>query len=119
MTKRIFLCIWMTTLLFQLVFVGCHQAPDAQAASAGDKVFVQYTTYRTEIGWGYDILVNKKLFIHQAFIPAVQGHHGFDSEQHAGLVAKAILQKMKDGHKPFISVAELKQMGCVPASGFQ
>jgi len=102
-----------------LVLMGCHASPDEQQAAPDGKVFVQYTTYKTEIGWGYDILVNKKLFIHQAFIPAVQGHHGFDSEQHAELVAKAILQKMKDGHKPFISVTELKQLGCVPASGFQ
>ena len=119
MTKRNFFAPAVAVLCCAWVLMGCHASPDVQQAPPDNKVYVQYTTYKTEMGWGYDILVNKKLFIHQAFIPAVQGHYGFDSEQHAELVAKAILQKMKDGHKPFISVTELKQLGCVPASDFQ
>lgn len=121
MTKH---CSYSILFILASIFsvISCHEgAPEnATTTPSGDqKVFVQYTTYKTEIGWGYDILVNKKIYIHQDYIPAVQGKQGFESETQAATVAEAILDKLKNGKKPFITLAELKIMGCLPKPGFQ
>ena len=32
---------------------------------------MDYKTFHTTAGWGYDILINKKIFIHQEYIPVI------------------------------------------------
>ena len=39
-------------------------------------------------GWGYDILVNDTLFIHQANIPVISGKQGF-AKNHIGVFSLA------------------------------
>src|SRR5690606_40657579 len=50
----------------------------------------EYTiqTYRVENYWGYDILRNNQLFVHQPNIPAISGAKGFNSEEQAISVAQ-------------------------------
>ncbi|HLG40223.1 MAG TPA: DUF4907 domain-containing protein, partial [Chitinophagaceae bacterium] len=46
-------------------------------------------------GWGYDILLNDTLFIHQAFIPVIETNKGFLQKQQAEKAAAKILQKLQ------------------------
>lgn len=72
-----------------------------------------YTTiYTDEIGWGYDILENSSVRIHQPHIPAVQGNQGFKSANDAAKVAEKIIEKLDKGiMPPTLSIAEMEELG--------
>lgn len=60
--------------------------------------------------WGYNITINKKIFIHQTTIPGVDGNNGFATKQDAAKIAKLVLQKMHKGiMPPAISTKELEE----------
>ena len=61
--------------------------------------------------YGFNILVNKKILIHQPFIPALQGNRGFATKTDAVKTAKLMLIKLKKfGMPPTISTAELDSL---------
>ncbi|MFC0774646.1 DUF4907 domain-containing protein [Terrimonas alba] len=59
-------------------------------------------------GWGYDILVNDELFIHQELIPAIQGQTGFQTKMQAEQAARLIINKMERGQLPTVTTFELE-----------
>lgn len=61
--------------------------------------------------WGYDILVNDKLTIHQPSIPSLPGNEGFKTKEGAEKVAKLVIKKMKKGEMPpSIDAEEMKKL---------
>ena len=61
--------------------------------------------------WGYDILIDKKLTIHQPSIPGVQGEMGFKTKKDAENVAKLVVGKIKKGEMPpSITIEEMKKL---------
>ena len=69
---------------------------------------IYYKTFKTEHGWGYDIFVNGKLYIHQASIPAVSGNKSFAKEEYAAKTAEMVIDKIKKHIlPPAISIKEL------------
>ena len=75
-----------------------------------DKLPVKVLPFRTTIGWGYEIDVDGKPFIHQDYIPAIQGKKSFKSPEDALKVGQLLLEKMKNKKRPVITVDELKGM---------
>jgi Domain of unknown function (DUF4907) len=71
--------------------------------------------FKTTQGWGYDILVGKKIVIHQSFIPGVPGFQGFTTQQQAQAVAQIVIEKIKSHKQPFISHEQLQQLGIIYA----
>lgn len=65
-------------------------------------------TYKSEGGWGYDILKNGKLLIHQPHIPAVQGVKAFATEKEAKKVAAVMVKKIKKNIMP--PTVEIKEL---------
>ena len=64
--------------------------------------------------WGYDILSDKKVIIHQPCIPAVPGNDGFKTKEAAENVAKMVIEKMKKGEMPpSIDEKELKKLKAI------
>ena len=64
--------------------------------------------------WGYDILNEEKVMIHQTSIPGKSGIEGFKTKEQATLVAKAIIEKINKGIKPpSISIVEMKLLGAL------
>lgn len=61
-------------------------------------------------GWGYDILVNDKLFIHQESVPAAHGKTGFTEKKQAEQTARLIINKMERGELPTVTTFELEQI---------
>jgi hypothetical protein len=61
-------------------------------------------------GWGYDILVNDNLFIHQESIPASDGKKGFPRKELAIKTAALIINKMENGQLPVITTFELEEI---------
>jgi len=61
--------------------------------------------------WGYDILANGKLLIHQPGIPAVPGNRGFRNQAAAERVAQLVIRKIRKGEMPpTVTVPEMKQV---------
>ena len=50
--------------------------------------------------FGYDILVDGKLMIHQPNKPGMAGIRAFDTKQGAEKVAQLVIKKMKNGEMP-------------------
>jgi hypothetical protein len=42
--------------------------------------------------WGYDILMDGKLFIHQPFAPGVSGNQGFSTKEKASSAAELVIK---------------------------
>ena len=64
-------------------------------------------------GWGYEILVNDKLFIRQESIPVIRGDRGFLKKEQAEKTAELIINKMKGGQPPTVTIFELRQTGAL------
>jgi hypothetical protein len=63
-------------------------------------------------GWGYDILVDGKIYIHQPNIPAIMGNNGFSSEENAQEAGEFIIQKLKNNIiPPSVTPEELDSLG--------
>jgi hypothetical protein len=77
------------------------------------KVAYNYAIIHSDsIGFGYDIYVNHKLYIHQPHIPALSGERGFKSPEEATKVAELTITKLeKNILPPTVTTEELKQLG--------
>jgi len=64
-------------------------------------------TFQTDLGWGYDILTNDSVFIHQEFIPAIEGRKGFATETDAKLIGGLAVSKMRNRKLPMITLSEI------------
>ncbi len=61
-------------------------------------------------GWGYEILADDKIFIHQDCIPAIKSQKPFVSKDEAMLVGNAVISKLQRGKLAGITVDELNQL---------
>lgn len=61
--------------------------------------------------WGYDILRDNKIFIHQPNKPGLPGQEGFSAKKDAVKVARLVISKIKLGEMPpTVSPEELKAL---------
>lgn len=51
-------------------------------------------------GWGYNIMVDGKIYIHQPTVPAIMGNNGFSSEQKAAKAAEFVIYKIRNNVIP-------------------
>jgi len=72
---------------------------------------LHYTCFKTEHGWGYDILVNERTVIHQPFMPDKSGFNGFTTEQEAGAEAQNVIETIKSGQHPLFKQKQLQRPG--------
>ncbi len=63
-------------------------------------------------GWGYDVMIDGKLYIHQPNIPAIMGNNGFSSEEKARIAGEFIVEKIrKNILPPSVTPEELDSIG--------
>ena len=61
--------------------------------------------------FGYDVLMDGKLMIHQTSIPAMPGNDGFRSKDDAAKVAELVMHKIRHGEMPpTVTTEELKSL---------
>ena len=96
------------------------QPEQRQKASfpSGDAFKNSTITYKLIPGindtWGYDILVDNKMKIHQPSIPGLPGNDGFKTKDGAEKVAKLVIDKMKKGEMPpGVTVEEMKKLDAI------
>jgi hypothetical protein len=96
-------------ILFWVIFINCQL--QGQNHTAG-KDSITYLSFKTNNGWGYDIYINDKKYIHQDYIPAVNGKKSFktkeDAEKTAVLVKNKIMKKIIP---PSVTINELESLG--------
>lgn len=81
------------------------------------KTRITWTVHQGLHGWGYDILVNDNVFIHQETIPGTTGQTGFPKREQAEQAAALLLDKLRRGESPVITPKEEEQI--CPLSAIQ
>jgi len=71
---------------------------------------INYKTFHSGPGWGYDIIMNGKLVIHQEWIPAIAEKKEFLNETQAKQTANLVILKLKNNKTPTLSKAEVDQI---------
>lgn len=71
------------------------------------KVELEVKTYKTDIGWGYDITANDTSMIHQDIIPGIAGRKGFATKEDAEKIGNLVIEKIKNKKLPSITLREL------------
>jgi hypothetical protein len=106
-------------LFFLIVFVACN-SNTTNSAIADQKKTIQNTPadinveskiFQDSTGWGYDIYLNSKLYIHQPFIPAISGNKPFSTKQDAEKVSQLTISKLQKGiNPPTIDLSDLDSL---------
>lgn len=91
-------------------FPSSHKLP--QEDTVDSKVKVTYKIINAvDNTFGYNILIDDKMFIHQPVIPATNGNRGFKRKKDAQKVAELVIHKIMLGEMPpNLSFEEIKQL---------
>ncbi len=107
----------MKTSKYQIVFVISIALAVATGIytltrnTGNDLLKVEVVSFKTTEGWGYEIKVDNKTFIHQETIPAIAGDRKFLLEQDAIKTGNAVMKKLLDGKHPSLSYEEVMALG--------
>jgi Domain of unknown function (DUF4907) len=109
-TKHKLVVIGVSVIIAACIFFFRQQKENDHP---GNKPVYSYTTFYEQSGWGYDILIDNKLFIHQDFIPGLTGKKGFNKKEYAEKTAQLVIQKMQQDKLPTLIKSELEKIGPV------
>jgi len=101
--------IVLVLLLATVAFFSCKRQPSHEG-----EVYVELKATQNAAGWGYEIYVDKKLYIKQDYIPAVGGGRAFATKEDALKIGTVVKNKLEHGQVPAMTVAELKQLKVIP-----
>jgi Domain of unknown function (DUF4907) len=111
---------WLLTLLILLVGGALIYGVYRRKANWNkDHVLLELKAVQNSRGWGYVILENGHVFIHQDIIPAISGTHAFPSREDALAVGQKVVDRLATGQMPMVTAAEVKGMGIIPDSLLQ
>jgi hypothetical protein len=65
-----------------------------------NKKRIEIKAFEIDKGWGFDILINGKVYIHQINIPAISGSKTFKTKINALKIAEIMKQKICDNILP-------------------
>ncbi|MGR6088106.1 MAG: DUF4907 domain-containing protein [Arcticibacter sp.] len=51
-------------------------------------------------GWGFDVYVDGKRYIHQPIVPVVAGDYGFRTKEQSEMAGNMMVEKLKQGKQP-------------------
>ena len=86
----------------------------AEDTLAHEATRTEVKVFEGDNGWGYDIYVNDKKYIHQTTIPSVPGTLGFKTEEDAKKVGDFTANKIKRNiMPPSVTPEELDSLGIV------
>lgn len=65
-----------------------------------------------KLGYGYNILMDGRIFIHQPSMPSIAGNKGFSNKEHAEKVAAFVINKLSNNiMPPSVTPKELDSLG--------
>jgi hypothetical protein len=87
--------------------------PELQATNPYENSKISVHVFRVDSielngtkGWGYNIMIDDKMYIHQPNIPAVMGNNGFPTEEKARKAGEFVANKIKNNIIPPAVTAE-------------
>ena len=63
---------------------------------------------KNDSGWGYEILMNEQIFIHQDYLPVISDNRLLTDSITADRLASSVASKLSAGLSPALSEEELK-----------
>ena len=106
-------------LLISLIgFASCGLTAQTPAVEKTEEAQAktEVKLFETDKGWGYDIFVDGKKYIHQTNVPSVSGTAGFESKEDAEKVGNLVVGKVnRNEMPPSVTPEELKELG-IPIS---
>ncbi len=112
--QRRFPIVWVLVVLGILFYTAYYaQQKKEFALLQKEKGYslINVVPIQGSLGWGYDIQVDGKTYIHQLYIPGISGRRGFDSKEDALLVGNKVVGKLTSSLPPGIHIDELKAWG--------
>ena len=111
-------------LSFTLLLSNCKTDNGQQLSNSEGQKFekneqtpkraVDLSYFETEFGWGYNIKINGKNYIHQIHLPCECGGEGFKTKEKAVLAAEFLKQKIENnGRNLQISRTQLDSLGAL------
>lgn len=103
MIKRIYIVV---CVIFIVTIIG-FSVKTAKSRTNDGMLKVESVPLYHASGWGYEILVDHKIFIHQEFIPAIAGKKTFFTKEDAMKTAGLVIEKLIKGKQPTITKDDL------------
>ncbi len=112
--------------LLLLFFSSCTQQPKEEAVKHAEALSTSSSksvsvfslaifltdSAQPNLGFGYNIIMDNHIFIHQPSIPSIAGNKGFSSKQKAEISAKYIIYKLEHNiMPPSVTPRELDSLG--------
>jgi hypothetical protein len=70
--------------------------------------FYEVSLFKSGDGWGYDILKKDKPYIHQPYMPAVEGQIPFRDKRSAKKTGKLVVKKIRNHKLPAVTKEEIE-----------
>ena len=86
---------------------GSHNRSNESTPSVRDSFSVSTFQLEKGEGFGYEILKNNRVIIHQEFIPALEGKQQFHSREDAVKIGNEVLKKIENKKPPGITKEEV------------
>lgn len=72
--------------------------------------FYKVSLFKSGEGWGYDISRKNIIYIHQPYIPAVEGQVPFKEKKSAKKTGKLVVKKIRNHESPAVTKEELESV---------
>jgi hypothetical protein len=95
--KYLYFALLLIIILFAVIYAGRGH-------------FYEVDIYKSGNGWGYDIIKNNKSYIHQPYMPVVEGQVPFSNKQSARKTGRLVVKKIRNHKSPAITREELKSI---------
>ena len=102
-TKHSVIVIGIATIISVLILI--FGGPQKNYPEKSDKL--SYNTFYIKSGWGYDIMMNDRMVIHQELIPALTVQKGFEKKEDAEKAAQLVIQKIRHNQSPALKESEV------------
>lgn len=103
-TYSFLIWFYVTVIVITLISVAAYFT----MKGSNDEVY-KVQTIKLEKGFGYEIIINNKVFIHQEYIPSISGNKNFKTEKEALEIGNLVAAKLKQGKMPSVSSEEIKE----------
>jgi len=97
-------------LLLAAFFIQSFKQRTTPQRATTELLPVEVHAIQLAAGWGYDVTVDNKIFIHQDCIPAVTSYKTFATAADALKVGQRVLDKLKSGQPPSVTPEEINSL---------
>ena len=106
MTKKYWV-LWLAAAIMIVAASSIILSKKNKNTGSNNMLPVVLRSIKMTDGWGYEVLVDNKVYIHQDCIPGISSFKKFTTESEALLIGNLVTDKIKHGKKPVITLQEI------------